>query len=420
MSVASSPAPAHRTGRYRYPAALAAAAVLGAGILLAPSANAADKWGPGYLIPDSSGTPGISHIGAYGKPGALFPDAVGHAYCADPTLAGPEAGGQYGAITSFSSWTSKATGTPVTAENIARAAYVLSTYGDTTADVQAAAVDAVTYTFLDPGTTYALPGGQRALQRLAYPSVPAAAKRKADAFLAEAEAFAGPYTLHVHTPAGPVRPGAKTPITLDVTAASGTKLPGVTIHLDGAGAASGAGDVTTNSAGTARASITASTPGTVDITAEASSLPATELRAQIPTNSSAQRMVIAGGTSSTEAYAHLQVTPAEGSVKITKTASDTHKALAGVQFQIKGEDGKTAAAGMTDAHGQWQADGLAPGTYTVHEVQAVEGYQLAPDQKVSVADLTTSAVAVSDTTIPQPAKPKPRPVTITQLPQTGA
>ncbi|MFF4933225.1 SpaA isopeptide-forming pilin-related protein [Streptomyces griseofuscus] len=420
MSVASSTALSHRTRRIRYPVVAATAVALGAGILLAPSASAADKWGPGYLIPDSSGKPDTSHIGAYGKPGSLFPNAAGHAYCADPTLEGPEAGGHYGPITTFTSWTSKTTGQPVPAQNVARAAYVLSTYGDTTDDTQAAAVDAVVYTYLDPGTTYALPSGQRALQRLGYPNVPATVKNKAEAFLTEAATFAGPYTVNIHTPKGPVHPGDKTPITLDVTSASGARLPNVKIHLDGSGAADGSGDVTTNSAGTASASVTASKDGTVDLTAEAAALPADQLRAQIPSNTSAQRMVVAGGTSSAKATAHLQVTTAKGSVKVTKTASDTHKALAGVEFEIRDKGGKTIASGTTDAQGQWTADALTPGTYTVHEAQAVDGYQLAADQSVSVGDLKTSTVSVTDTRIPQPAKPKPRPVTITQLPKTGA
>ncbi|WP_406414742.1 SpaA isopeptide-forming pilin-related protein (plasmid) [Streptomyces halstedii] len=305
-------------------------------------------------------------------------------------------------------------------QNLARAAYVLSTYGDTSDDAQAAAVDAVVYTYLDPGTTYALPVGQRALQRLGYPNVPTTVKNKAETFLTEAAKFAGPYTVNIHTPKGPARPGEKTPITLDVTSASGAKLPNVKIHLDGSGAAEGSGDVTTNSAGTATASITATKDGTVDLTAEATALPANQLRAQIPSNNSAQRMVVAGGTSSAKATAHLQVSTAKGSVKVTKTASDTRKALSGVEFEIRDKNGKTVASGKTDAQGQWTADGLAPGIYTVHEMKAVEGYQLAADQQATVTDGKTAGVAVKDVKIPEQPKPKPRPVTIPVLPQTGA
>lgn len=53
-------------------------------------------------------------------------------------------------------------------------------------------------------------------------------------------------------------------------------------------------------------------------------------------------------------------------------------------------------------------------------MKAVEGYQLAPDQKTSVADGKMAGVAVTDMKIPEQPKPKPRPATIPVLPQTGA
>jgi hypothetical protein len=224
-------------------------------LLLATSAGTADKWAPGDLLPDSSGTPDASHIGAHNR---LVPDPAGPVYCADPTFGVPESTGHYGPITSITTWTSKSTGTQVPAQNLARAPYVLSAYGDTTDDTQAAAVDAVGYTYLDPDTTSALPSGQRALQRLSYPRVPAAVKNKAEAARAEA---------------------------------------------------------------------------------------------------------------------HLQVTAPKGSLTITKTASDTHKPLAGVAFEMKDDSGKTVTSGSTDTHRQWTADSLTPATYTVHELQAVDDYR---------------------------------------------
>ncbi|MFJ2218280.1 collagen binding domain-containing protein [Streptomyces sp. NPDC101062] len=415
----------HRPGaqpdpRFRRSMVAATAVALGTGLLLAPSAQAADRWGPGFMIPDLDNTPEASHIGAYGKPGTAFPDAPGHGYCADPTLDGPEAGGTYGPVTTFTAWTSKATGKQLSPENLARAAYVLSTYGETTDDIQAAAVDATLYSYLEPGTTYALPTGARALQRLAYPNVPAAAKTRATAFMAEADKLAGPYKVNIHTPDEPVNPGEKTPITLDVTSAAGHKVPGVKLHLNASGGASGAGDVTTNASGTASASITAAKDGTVDLTAEAATLPATSLRAQLPANSTAQRLLVAGGTSRAKATAQVKTTVPDGTIEVIKTAADTHKPLTGVAFAIKDSSGETAATGTTDNRGVWTSSKLAPGTYTVHEVRAVDGYQLAPDQTVSVTARTSTPVNVTDIPIPQPNKPAPRPVTITELPKTGA
>src|SRR2546425_6111223 len=169
MSVASHATHSQSSHRFRRSLVAVSAVALGAGILLAPSASAADQFGPGYVIPDSHGTPGTSRIGAYGQPGRLFVHTVGHAYCADPTLAGPGSAGHYGPITGFTSWTSRATGKPVTVHDMAQAAYGLSLYRDTTSDPHGAAVDAVVDTYLNQGSTYALPNGNRALQRLSYP-----------------------------------------------------------------------------------------------------------------------------------------------------------------------------------------------------------------------------------------------------------
>ncbi|MGW0670596.1 MSCRAMM family protein [Streptomyces sp. NPDC002746] len=399
---------------------LATAVLVGATALsAAPSAVAADKWGPGFAIPDDQNKPDASHLGAYGAPGAPVSGITGRAYCADPSLAGPAAGGQYGKATEVTTWTSKVTGQQVSKENTARAAYVLSKYGDTANDVQAAAVDAAVYSFLEQGSTYALPNGKRALERVSYPNVPKEVKTKAEGLMTEAGKLAGPYKVNVHAPAA-FKPGEKTTITLDVTAASGQKVPGVQIQLNGAGAVAGAGAVTTNDEGVATATITPAKAGTVELKAVAKSLPASTLIAHLPANTKAQRMLVAGGTTSAEAQIKITVNALKGSIKLLKTAGDTKKPLSGVQFEVKDEANKTVAKGTTNSQGLWQVDDLPPGSYTVHEVQAVEGYQLAVDQNVAVVDGKTSDVSVIDVKIPQPEKPKPRPVDIPELPKTGA
>jgi hypothetical protein len=415
MSVASKAGRAQATRGIRNPLVLGTAIALGTGILLAPHASAADKWGPGYLIPDSTGKPDSSHIGGYNVTGV-----DGLAYCADPELDGPDAAGGYGPATTVTSWTSKATGTSVSAENLARAAYVLGKYGQTTFDDQSAAVDAVVYTYLAAGSTYALPDGKRALERLGYPNVSPDAKKWADGYLNEAAMFAGPYKVNIKPVDGTVKAGVKTSVTLDVTSASGHKVPGVKLDLDVSGAAAGAGSITTNADGVATASIVPVKDGTVDFKASAKSLPATQLRALSPNNAKAQRLLLAGGTSSAQAELQLKTTGPKGGLTVTKTAADTKKPLSGVEFAVKDSAGKTVATGKTDSKGTWQVKDLAPGTYTVHEVKAVEGYQLAADQKVTVTDGKTADVAVKDVVIPEQPKPKPRPVTIHVLPQTGA
>ncbi|SCF80100.1 hypothetical protein GA0115259_102801, partial [Streptomyces sp. MnatMP-M17] len=224
MSLTPPRSPAHAGRRFRRPMVAATAVALGASVLLAPSAQAADQWGPGYLIPDSKGVPDASHIGAYGVPGSVLPGLDRLAYCADPELAGPREADGYGPVEQHATWTSQTTGETVPPESVARAAYVLSKYGQTASDAQAAAVDAVVYSYLEAGTTYALPDGERALERLTYPNVPPSAKTKATAYMNEADRLAGPYKINIKHLGKTLTPGTKSSFTLDVTSASGHRL----------------------------------------------------------------------------------------------------------------------------------------------------------------------------------------------------
>ncbi|MDF3290170.1 MSCRAMM family protein [Streptomyces silvisoli] len=394
----------------------ASAVAVGAGALLAPSASAADQWGQGFLIPDSAGHAGASHIGDYRSavPGAI-------AYCADPGLAGPQAAGGYGTARDFTSWTSQATGKAATAAQVSQAAYIVSKYGQAGSDAQAAAVDADVYTLLNAGSTYALPAGTRAVQRLSYPQVDSQAKTLATAYLNEAARFAGPYTVHLQ-PLAALRPGVTTGIKITVTSAAGNAVPGIRLNLKAAldGKQVAEDTESTNADGIAYAHVTAAKGHSVTLTTQATGLPGTTLRAVLPHNKGAQRMVLAGGTTSATAQLTMTATGEGGRIKVAKTAGDTGKPLAGVKFAARNKDGKTVATGTTNADGIWQTAELPAGEYTVHEVQAVDGYQLAADQQVTVKDGKATAVAVQDTRIPKPTVPKPRPVTIKVLPKTGA
>ncbi|MGW7007562.1 MSCRAMM family protein [Streptomyces sp. NPDC054933] len=415
MSVASTATALQTSRRFRRSLVAASAVALGASVLLAPSASAADLQGPGYLIPDSAGHTGASHIGAYGTvvPGAL-------AYCTDPNLRGPQAAGGYGAVRTYTSWTSQATGKAATPSEVSQAAYILSKYGQTASDAQAAAVDADVYSLLNAGSSYALPAGARAVQRLSYPQVSPQAKADAAAYLTEAARYAGPYKVSLR-PLSALKPGVNTVVQIAVTSAAGYKVPGVQLNVKAVdGAKVYSGTEPTNAEGIAYAHVTAAKGDHVTLTAQATDLPSSTLRAVLPHDNGAQRMVIAGGTASAAARLTMTATEEGGYIKILKTAGDTGKALAGVEFAIRNKEGKTVATGKTNADGVWQTGDLPAGEYTVHEVEAVEGYKLASDQHVLVADGKTAAVAVRDARIPAPVAPKPRPVTIKVLPQTGA
>ncbi|GGX53111.1 collagen binding domain-containing protein [Streptomyces noursei] len=385
--------------------------------MLAGPAQAADQRGPGYSIPDSAGHKDASHIGAFGKPAPRYHDAPYLGYCADPEDVGPSHGIHYGPIANFSTWKSKITGKQVPAANIAEAAFILSDTRQPT-DAQAAGADAAITTLLNPGSTYALPNGSRALQRLSYPNVSPESKKLAAEYLKLAARYAGPYKVNIHMPAT-LKPGAKTRVTLDVTSAAGNKIPGVKLDLSGA---TGTAKVTTGASGTATTTITAPKTGTAHIKAVAKILPSYTLRAQIPDKENAQRLAVTGGHSSAEATASAKVGGAMGGLTITKTAAVTHKLLGGVTFEVRDSHNQTVAKGTTNASGVLQINNLQPGQYTVHEKEAAEGYQLAPDQKVSVGELVASTVSVTDAKIEKKPAPRPRPVHLpgNVLPQTGA
>ncbi|PNE43452.1 MSCRAMM family protein [Streptomyces noursei] len=393
---------------------------MGTGLMFAPSAQALDKWGPGYSIPDSSGHAGASHLGAYGEPGSLFKGIKGHGYCADPQLAGPNPNGHYSKITEFATWTSKVTGKQISQEDYDAAAFMLSWRGGTTDDFQAAAVDAALNSVVNPGTTDALPNGKRALQRLSYPSVPSGVKGRAESLLREARKYSGHYKIHITVPKG-LHPGQHAAIKLDITSSSGHRLPGIPIHLTGSGAASGAGTVTTNSDGVATADVTPATTGALDITATAR-VPSSHIYAQVPSNPGSQRMLVAGFSDRISGTAHVAVTTGHqgGGLKVTKIAADSHTAMANVQFELKDGHGSIVARGTTDTRGIWHTDGIPAGRYTLHEIKASSGYQLAPDRAVNIGDLAPSTVTVADSPIAEQPTPRPRPITIHELPKTGA
>lgn len=262
--------------RNRLLAAVAAAAAIGAVIVSTPGAAAADAFGPGYSVPVAS------HLGAYGAPGSPVPGVGGLSYCADPDRVGPSVSAGYGQARSYSSW-STASGIFVTRAGVADAAYVLGAFGATTDDAQAAAVDAAVTSLLNPGTTYALPGGARAEERVSAPNVPSAVRARALSYMSAAARYAGPYTIHI-TPQGQLHTGQATPLTITVTSAEGYRVPNVQLHVAGrSGPKTDSRTLTTGSGGTVTETVTPVGEHDVTLTATAT-LPGDTLRAVIPHN----------------------------------------------------------------------------------------------------------------------------------------
>ncbi|MFJ7164097.1 collagen binding domain-containing protein [Streptomyces globosus] len=337
--------------------------------------------GPGYTIPDSEGHADASHIGAYGPPGpAVHGDT--ETYCADPERKGPADASGYSAPRPVTSWTSSVTGKAVPTEHLAQAAYVIGKYGQTYDDAQAAAVDAVVYEYL-AGGTYALDGA-RGKQRLAYPVVSPTARTLAQGYLAEAKRLAGPYTLTITPSVKTTTAGTKVSVAVKVTTSAGAPVPNVSVALAESGSGSASGKVTTSVSGTARWEFTAKTAGTASVTAKADGLPATDLQVLTPKNPAAQRMLLAGGTTSVTDSATVTVGEATGGVTIRKKDPEGSR-LVGAAFELLDEDGKKVAAGRTDEHGVLAFDQLRAGTYRLRETSSGSPvHDLVPEQAITI------------------------------------
>ncbi|MER5888055.1 SpaA isopeptide-forming pilin-related protein [Streptomyces sp. NPDC001941] len=368
--------------------ALAAAA---AGTLAAPPAQAAshavhahDRFGPGWAIPDSDNNPGASHIGAYGPPGMSVYGAW-ETYCADPQARGPQEAGGYTGPAAVEHWTSSVTGRPVPDAHLAYASYVVGKYGQTRDAAQASAVDAVVYEWL-AGGSYGI-DGSRGRQRLAYPQVDASVRARALGYLAEAKAYAGPYRMTL-TPRVTQSPaGKKVAVTVALTARlSGAKVPGIEVSLAEAGAGGERGRVTTGADGQAVWEFTPETKGTATVRATATHLPGSQLKVLTPRDSRAQRMLLAGDTTTASAQAAVTVTPAPGGVSIHKK-DPGGAVLAGAAFQLIDRFGRIAAEGRTNSAGVLVFDGLAPGTYRLRETDTGSPlHERVPDQDLTITE----------------------------------
>ncbi|MFF4529452.1 collagen binding domain-containing protein [Streptomyces sp. NPDC001407] len=354
-----------------------------------PAAQAADakptSFGPGYTIPDSDGNAAASHIGAYGPPGITV-WGESETYCADPERKGPQAAGGYTGPKTVSHWTSSETGQTVPDAHVAYASYVIAKYGQTRSDEQAAAVDATVYEFL-AGGKYALEGS-RGKQRLAYQNVSPTARTLAEGYIAEAKKLAGPYTLHIKPSVEKTTAGTKVAVSVEVTATlSGAKVPGVKVALSESGVGTASGTVTTGNDGTARWEFTTGTAGEATVKATASGLPGFRLKVLEPRDSSAQRMLLAGDTTTAEDTTKVTVTPATGGVEIHKTDPGKAK-MAGAAFQLLDPaTGKVVAEGKTNTDGVLVFDDLAPGKYRLHETDSGDAiHALVPDQDVVITE----------------------------------
>jgi hypothetical protein len=345
----------------------------------------ADTYGPGYAIPDSEGNADTSHIGAYGPPGLTVHGQL-ETYCADPERKGPDTAGGYADPVTVSHWTSSVTGDPVPDTHLAYASYVIGRYGQTRDAAQAAAVDAVVYEWL-AGGTYSI-DGTRGAQRLAYPNVSPTATTLARGYLAEAKTYAGPYPVTLTPDVDQTAAGRNVSVSVKVTANwSGAPVPGVRVELSESGSGTASAVVTTTAQGTATWEFTAKSKGTATVEAKAQDLPASQLRVLNPTNGAAQRMLLAGTPTTAQGTATVTVTPATGGVTIHKKDPDGTPVTGAAFRLLDPASGTTVASGKTGTDGTLAFDGLAPGTYRLHETDTGSRlHDLVPDQDITITE----------------------------------
>ncbi|MFE4633114.1 collagen binding domain-containing protein [Streptomyces sp. NPDC056773] len=360
-------------------AAIAVAAGVVGTLVWAPIAGAADKYGPGYEIPDSEGHAAASHIGAYGPPGMkVWGDS--QTYCGDPGRLGPDSAGGYLAPKPTAEWTSSETGERVPAANVAKASYIIGKYGQTLSDEQAAAVDAAAYELL-AGGAYGI-DGVRGKARLAYPNVSPNARLLAGKYLSESKRLAGPYELRVRPTVAETSTGKTVKVEIDVTSKlSGERLPGVKVDLS---AGSSHGTVTTGGDGRAVWEFKAEKEGTTSVKGTAADLPGSQLKVLDPKDARAQRMLLAGDKSKAEGSAAVTVKPATGGMSLHKEDPEGTR-LVGAAFQLLDGGGTVVAEGKTNDKGVLAFENLAPGKYRLHETSTGSDiHELAPDQDVVI------------------------------------
>ncbi|WP_329620095.1 SpaA isopeptide-forming pilin-related protein [Streptomyces sp. NBC_01255] len=281
------------------------------------------------------------------------------------------------------------TGKPMPRENLAYASYVIGRYGQTRDHAQAAAVDAAVYEWL-AGGTYGI-DGTRGKQRLAYPVVSPTARTLVLRYIDEAKRYAGPYALHISPSVTKTHTGQKVTVAVKVTSTlTGAAVPGVTVQLAESGSGTATGRVTTDQQGSGAWEFTAGETGNATLRATATGLPGSQLKVLTPQNPAAQRMLLAGDTTTAEDTATVDVTAAPGGVEIHKKDPEG-SVLTGAAFQLLDSADKVVAEGKTDAKGMLLLDGIAPGTYRLRETSTGDTiHDLVPDQDVTITESRTA------------------------------
>ena len=286
------------------------------GLAAAPAAHAANYTSHG--ITHKTGVKinvGEGWIGSY----QLNNTAGGSAqfYCADPEHDGPSAGGTYTSQGGTTRWVREG-GTTLSTNTVAQLAYITGKWGATHTNKQAAAVEAAVYA-VQGISQYSLANGSYGKRRTDAAGVTTLAR----AMVTEAQerARAGSWKLSVSLPTRVTR-GSSYTATISLTNGAGALVPGTPVTVkDSTGVTR---TLSTGSTGKITTSFTASS-ATPKITATAT-LPDTKVRWLSPSNTKAQRLLIAGSTvgvrGSASTTAVTPTTPTIGTTAYDKADSD--------------------------------------------------------------------------------------------------
>lgn len=235
-------------------------------------------------------------------------------YCADNTLNGPSNGGTYTGPTSAPTWTSD-TGQVVPTRDLWKAGYLLDTYGQTTNKAQAAAVSIDLWTLIRSNGYNIRDASNKASTRANRIGI----RPQALSLLDATDKFAGPYTATLAAAPAKVTEGKAVNATFTLKSAAGNPMPNVPVTISWPQGDPTSVKGTTNASGQFTGAFTAPA-GTTSTTLTASTgavLPGLPVFLR-PSDSDAQRTMVAGAPVPASASATVATTPV---VKTTPSVS---------------------------------------------------------------------------------------------------
>jgi hypothetical protein len=274
-----------------------------------------------------------------------------------------------------------------------RISWVIENYGKSTDPNVEAAVAALVGKYFDTVNTNekwgVISAGQMAL---------------ANQYWADATEYAGPYTMSVNLPASTDQ-GATATGTVSVLAASGDKVPNITLTLSSSNATLTTTSVNTGASGTASFTYTiplSDTGGSYQIRAVGDLVD--KVVTYAPTGGGAPRQTVMG-TADPTTYAsnpsatYVPVRP----VDIVKYRTGTTTAVAGATYELETSTGAAVSSVVTSS-APVQIASLGVGTsYQLVETSAPAGYYIASAAPVTftvAAGTSAQLVTVSDPAVP--------------------